>query len=280
MQVTVLGATGFIGKHVTAALRARGDEVRTASLREPAAAAAAAAGSDAVINLAGEPLAQRWTSAVKQRIRSSRAHEPADFLRALARFGSPPRTYVTASAIGYYGTSNDASFTESSPPGSDFLAEVCVEWEQVAQDAREFATRVACVRTGLALGADGGALEKILPLFKAGTGGRVGSGKQWHSWIHIRDLVTVYLLALDTLDGPVNATAPYPVRNEEFTHALARAVHRPAALPVPAFALKMMLGEGATILLEGQRVLPKRLLDDGFAFRFQTFEEAIADIVS
>jgi len=280
MRIAVFGASGFIGSHLVAALQARGDEVRTASMREPHAAAAAAGGMDAVVNLAGEPIAQRWSSDVKHRIRESRTTTPAKFFEALAHIDPKPQTYISASAIGYYGTSEEGTFTESSPPGMDFLAQVCVELENVAQRGRDYGMRVACVRSGLALGRDGGVFAKILPIFKTGTGGRLGTGKQWYSWIHIDDLVGIYLLAIDRLDGAINGTAPNPVRNNEFTETLGKTLHRPAALPVPSFALKMMLGEGAEMALQGQRVLPERAQAEGFTFKYPTLDAAFANLVS
>lgn len=279
MRVVIFGASGFVGKHLALALRTRGDDVRTASMRDAQAAADAARGCDAVVNLAGEPVAQRWNDETKRHILESRTLAPAAFLERLKASDNLPHAYISASAVGYYGTSLTETFTEESAPGSGFLAEVCVQWERVAQSARQLGIRVACVRTGVALGSDGGALEKILPIFKTGAGGKIASGKQWFSWIHIDDLVGMYVFALDQIQGSLNATAPNPVRNEDFTHALAAALHRPAFFPVPSFALKAMLGEGADTLTEGQRVLPARATAAGFAFRFPTVESALAQIV-
>jgi uncharacterized protein (TIGR01777 family) len=278
VNVTVLGASGFVGKHLVAALRARGDAVRTASLRDPGVAAAACAGAGAVVNLAGENVAQRWTPAVKERIRSSRVDAPRALVQALAKLDDPPKAYVSASAIGYYGTSEDDTFDETSGPGRDFLAGVCTEWEAEAQRAEAFGARVALVRTGLALGTDGGALAKLLPLFKLGAGGVVASGRQWYSWIHIADLVGIYLAAVDGFAGPLDGTAPNPVRNAEFTKSFARALHRPALFPVPGFALQLVLGEGALVVAEGQRVLPARTTSLGYRFRFETIDAAFADL--
>lgn len=279
MIVGVSGAGGFIGTHLCAALRARGDNVVETSLRKPDDAASKASGCDAFINLSGEPLGQRWNDRVKREILASRTDTPRRFLDALAGMARKPSIYVSASAVGYYGTSETATFTESDPPGNDFLAHVCVEWERVAQRASQLDMRVASVRAGLVLGTDGGALAKLLPVFKAGTGGRVGSGRQWYSWIHIDDAVGIYLLALDGLTGAINATAPAPVTNAEFTESLARALHRPAALPAPAFMLKLALGEGATIVLDGQRVLPERALREGYSFKFPSLDVALTDIL-
>ena len=187
MIVTVLGASGFIGRALVTVLRERGDDVRAVSLRDPARAAAAADGSDVVVNLAGAPVVGRWTEARKRSIESSRVDLPRAFLTALERAERRPAAYVSASAVGYYGNSRTATFTETSPPGDDFLARVCVAWEREAKRAAELGMRVAILRTGLVLGRDGGALGKLLPLFRAGLGGPVASGDQWNSWIHLDD---------------------------------------------------------------------------------------------
>lgn len=275
MRVAVFGASGFIGRHLVAALRARGDEVVTGSLRNAAEAATLGAECSAIINLAGEPVAQRWTEGAKQKISESRTALPHAFMDALVGHTAKPQTYVSASAIGYYGSSESETFTESSPAGADFLARVCTQWEAEASRGQELGMRVAFIRTGLVLGADGGPLKSIVPPFKAGVGGRLASGKQWHSWIHIDDVVAIYLMALDHGEGAYNATAPNPVRNTEFTKAIARALHRPAFLPVPAAAIKAVLGEGASVVTEGQRVLPQRLLAEGFAFKYPLLEPAL-----
>lgn len=280
MRVAVLGATGFIGRHLVSALQARGDEAVAVSLRDPGVAAALSSECDAIVNLAGEPVAQRWTEESKALIRSSRVDAPRALLAELRSSETRPKAYVSASAIGYYGTSETATFTESSPPGSDFLARVCVEWETVAQSAAELGMRVAILRTGIALGADGGALERILPPFKMGAGGRVASGRQWYSWIHIDDVVALYLHALDGASGIYNATAPEPVTNNEFTKQLAKAVRKPAFLPAPMLAIKALLGEGASVVAEGQRVLPQRALAEGFAFRYPTLAPALDSILN
>ena len=279
MKVTILGASGFIGRALSAALAARGDDVRPASLRDPARAAAASAGSDAVVNVAGATLAARWTAARKREIARSRTELPHAYLDALAHVEPRPRVYVSASAVGYYGSSLEATFDESSPPGSDFLAGVCAAWEHEAQRARELGMRVAIVRTGLALGRGGGALAKLLPLFRLGLGGVVASGDQWYSWIHLDDLVALYLLAIDRFDGPLNATAPLPVTNREFTRTLGRVLHRPTPFPVPAFALRLVLGAGETVLTTGQRVVPEAALAAGFTFRYPALEPALAALL-
>ncbi len=280
MRVSVFGASGFIGRHLVPALRARGDDVVISSLRDPARAAEASADCSAIINLAGEPVAQRWTQEVKQKIEQSRTALPHAFMDALATHSTKPLAYVSASAIGYYGSSETQTFTENSPAGTDFLAGVCARWEEEAFRGKELGMRVACIRTGLVLGADGGALKIILPPFKAGIGGRLASGKQWHSWIHIDDVVSIYLMAVDRGEGPLNATSPTPLRNNEFTKAIARALHRPAFVPVPAAAIRAVLGEGASAVTEGQRVLPERLLADGFAFKYPLLEPALKAVLA
>jgi uncharacterized protein (TIGR01777 family) len=279
MRVTILGASGFIGRHLTAALRKRGDEVISASLRDPQAAATAAAGSDAIVNLAGASVSERWTDAHKREIERSRTTLPHALLDALAKLEHKPARYVSASAIGYYGTSETATFTEASPPGNDFLAGVCVGWETEALRARDLGMRVAIVRTGLVLGADGGALAKLLPLYKLGLGGIVASGKQWYSWIALADQIGIYLHAIDGASGVLNATAPNPVTNADFTQKLAAAVHRPAFFPVPSFALSIILGEGALVVTDGQRVLPEHTIASGYRFQFEALDVALANIL-
>jgi uncharacterized protein (TIGR01777 family) len=278
MKITIAGASGFIGRHLTDALRARGDEVVPTSLRDPAAAARACEGAHVVVNLAGEPVAQRWTPEAKEKIRSSRVESGAAFIDALATLANKPTAYVSASAIGYYGRSEDATFDESSPAGNDFLAGVCVAWEATADRASALGMRVSKVRTGLVLGKDGGALPKLLPLFRLGAGGIVASGRQWYSWIAIDDLVGIYLHAIDGTDGVLDGTAPAPVRNAEFTRVLAAALHRPALFPAPAFAVGLVLGEGAVVVTEGQRVLPTRTTATGYVFRYATLDAALAGL--
>jgi len=280
MRILLVGGTGFIGRHLHGALLARGDEVVLASMREPAAAAERAAGCEVVVNLAGEPIAQRWNTAVKARLVSSRVAATTAFLAALRNVKPRPRAFIAASAVGYYGTSESATFEEGSPPGSDFLGHLCADWERSSLEAQSLGMRVALIRTGLVLGLDGGALAKLLPIFKLGLGGRIGSGRQWLSWIHIEDQIAIYIAAIDGAEGPINATAPEPVTNATFTSTLAAALHRPALFPVPAFALKAILGEGASILLEGQRVLPSRTTALGYRFRFPILADALNALLS
>ncbi|HEY5257442.1 MAG TPA: TIGR01777 family oxidoreductase [Candidatus Baltobacteraceae bacterium] len=280
MRVLVVGASGFIGKHLVAALSARGDDVGTASLRDPEAAARMADGYDAIVNLAGSNVAQKWTKESKREMLESRTEAPRRFIIALGGLQHHPRAYVSASAVGYYGMSESATFVESSPPGDDFLADICVRWEAEARRAQDLGLRVAIVRTGIALGRDGGALAKIVPPFSAGLGGKIGTGKQWFSWVHVDDVVGIYLLALDGADGTLNASAPHPVTNAEFTKALGSLLHRPTLLPTPTFALRAMLGEGIVAVTQGQRVLPKRTQALGYAFKYPKLEGALQEILS
>lgn len=280
MRVTVLGASGFIGRRLVAALRARGDDVVEFSLRDPEAAAAASAGSDAVVNLAGAPISARWTPATKAALKSTRVELPRRYLAALTGVAERPKVYVSASAVGYYGTSRSATFVETSPPGDDFLAAICVAWEAEADTAGALGMRVTKLRTGLVLGSEGGALAQLFPVFRLGLGGPVGDGGQWYSWIHADDAVGVMLHAIDGTDGVLNAVAPTPVTNREFSRALGRAVHRPAFLPTPAFATRLLMGEGAMLVNEGQRVLPQRTLATGYVFRHPDLEEALSSLLA
>jgi uncharacterized protein len=279
VKLLVLGASGFVGKHLCAALTQRGDQVLSGSLRDPLAAANAATGCDAIVNLAGEPIAQRWSASVKRRIDDSRVEAPRRFLEALRERERRCTVYVSASAIGYYGTSETETFVEESPAGNDFLARVCVGWERVAMRAGELGMRVAIVRTGVALGSDGGALAKMLPPFRAGLGGIIGTGRQWFSWIHIEDVVRIYLMAIDNVEGVLNASAPNPVTNADFTNELGAALKRPARLPVPTLVLRAMLGEGAEMLLQGQRVLPRRTEELGYRFISPQLRDALASLL-
>lgn len=276
MKITITGASGFVGRALAGRLVAAGHSVQPLKLRESAAAPAA----DAVIHLAGEPVAQRWTAEAKRRIRASRAEGTRKLVDSLAQLSPRPATLISASAVGIYGSRGDVILTESSAPGSGFLAEVCVEWERAAGIANALGIRVVNVRIGLVLG-HGGALARMLPAFKLGAGGRLGSGEQWMSWIHLDDLTALVEFALSetSLRGPVNATSPNPVTNAEFTRKLAAALHRPAFAAVPAFALKLMFGEMAGVLLDSQRVLPKAAEAAGFRFRYPDLAPALADLL-
>ena len=290
------GATGRIGSHVVAALKARGDEVTVLS-RDPDRASeklgveaagwdpdtegaplTALAGRDGVIHLAGEDVAQRWSKDAKARILDSRERGTRNLVHGIFDAEPRPGVFVCASASGYYGKRGDEPVDETQPPGRDWLAEVCVRWENQA-DTAKLGARVVRVRTGIVLDAEGGALAKMLPPFKAGIGGPIGGGKQYMPWIHLDDLVGIYLAALDSPDfsGAINASAPNPVTNKEFSHALGRALHRPAVAPVPGFTIKAMYGEMAQIVLTGVRMVPGRAAELGYEFRHPELDEALRD---
>jgi len=297
MKITVTGATGLIGVRLVRALRERGDAVTVLS-RDPSGAAArlgveavgwdpvagpapevALSGRDAVVHLAGEPVAQRWSDDVKRRIHVSREIGTRNLVDGIAAAAQRPTVLVSSSAVGYYGKRGDERVPESTPPGSDFLANVCVAWEREARRAETLGVRVALVRTGVVLDADGGALAKMLLPFKLGLGGPVAGGHQYMPWIHADDLVALYLAALDGDDwrGPLNAAAPEPVTNAAFSKALGRALRRPAVAPVPGFAVKLLYGEMAEIVTEGQRAVPERPLALGFTFAHPDLDEALRE---
>ena len=279
MKVAITGASGFIGKAVGQRLRASGHEVTGISLRTPPSPEIFE-GREAVVNLAGEPVAQRWTAAARERIMNSRIQGTRSLVNAFR--AKPPQVLVSASAVGYYGSRGDEILTEDSPPAGDFLGQVAVAWEKEARAAEQFGVRVVTPRIGVVLGRSGGALPKMALPFRFGVGGRVGTGKQWTSWIALEDLVSLIEFAITspTLRGPVNAVAPHPVTNAEFTRELAAALHRPAIFPVPALALEMIFGEMSQVLLGGQRVLPEAALRAGFQFRFTEVGDALRQILT
>jgi uncharacterized protein (TIGR01777 family) len=275
--VALTGARGFIGSALAARLQAGGHVVRAISLRS-GLRASDFADCDAVVNLAGEPVAQRWTKEARRRIRESRIEGTRALVAALREH--PPSTLVNASAIGYYGSRGDEILTESSAPAADFLGQLAVEWENEARAAEAFGTRVVLPRFGVVLGRGGGALARLLPVFRLGIGGRLGSGRQWMSWIHLDDATALleFAIVLPRLSGPVNAVAPAPVTNAEFARALGRALHRPAIFPVPAFVLRLLYGEMAGTILGSQRVLPEAAQRAGFTFRYPALEAALRQI--
>jgi uncharacterized protein len=297
MKITISGASGLIGRRLMKSLAAEGHSLHVLSRHagtnlpagvklsswDPARAeppADSLRDADAVIHLAGEPVAQRWSDEVKRKIRESRVEGTSNLVQALAKLNTRPKTLVCASAIGYYGSRGDETLTESSAPGNDFLAEVCQAWEKAAQDAESLGMRVVRVRTGVVLDPRGGALPRMLPPFKLGVGGKVGSGRQWMSWIHIEDLAGIFQFALTgPVAGPVNGTAPNPVTNAEFTRALGAALKRPTIFPMPAMALQVLFGEMAGIVLASERVLPKAAEAAGYRFRFPHVGAALADLL-
>jgi len=295
--VTLTGATGLVGRRLIAALDARGDVItvlsrdperarevlgadRDAVAWEPEAGPAPAdalAGRDGVVHLAGEKVDQRWTAASKERILRSRELGTRNLVAGLSTANPRPRVLVSSSAVGYYGPRGDEPVDEQTAPGSDFLAGVCRAWEREADAAAQLELRVVKVRTGVVLDADGGALSKMLPPFKLGVGGPVAGGAQYLPWIHVDDLVGIYLAALDGQEwrGPVNGTAPEPVTNKAFSKALGRALGRPAFAPVPAAAIKLLYGEMAEIVTTGQRAVPRRTQALGFAYAHPDLDEAL-----
>jgi uncharacterized protein (TIGR01777 family) len=293
MRVTVTGGGGLIGSCLVEMLRARGDEVtilsRSATAGSTAwdptatpAPAQALAGRDAVVHLAGEPIAQRWTRAVRNAIATSRTRGTANLLAGMEAAEQRPHILVSASAVGYYGNRGAERLTEDSAAGDGYLASVCVAWEREALAARDLGLRVCVLRTGVVLDRRGGALAKMLPPFRLGVGGPVAGGRQYISWIGVGDLARMYIAALDDerYDGPFNATAPEPVTNAVFSKALGRALHRPAFMPVPQAALKALYGEMAEIVTDSQNAVPARALALGHTFEHPGLSEALDEALS
>jgi uncharacterized protein (TIGR01777 family) len=286
MRVLITGASGPIGAALLPSLRDDGIEVVRTS-RRPAAAFAGervipwdpmqslasetVSGMDAVVHLAGESIVGRWNAAKKQAIRESRVAGMTNLVRAIAAAAVKPRVLIGASAVGYYGDRGDEILRETSPPGTGFLPEVCLDYEAASKPASAAGIRTVLLRIGIVLSPKGGALGKMLLPFKMGLGGKLGSGNQWMSWIDVEDLVGAikHAMATESLAGPVDGVAPNPVTNVEFTRTLASVLHRPAIFPVPAFALRLAMGEMAdALLLASERVVPDRLLSSGYSFRF------------
>jgi hypothetical protein len=291
MRLAITGASGLIGRPLVEALRARGDDVTILSrdpqrgvtwdpLSEPAPHEALA-GRDAVIHLAGENVAQRWTDSAKRSIRESRVIGTQALLDGLRAADPRPAALISASAVGYYGDRADEVLDESSDPGTDWLAGVCVDWEAAAREAAALGMRVCSLRTGVVLSPHGGALAKMLPPFRAGLGGPVAGGDQYVPWIHLDDIVGLYLAAVDHPEwtGPVNATGPSPATNRDFSKALGRALHRPAIALVPRLAVKLLFGEMAEIVTGGQRAVPTRAAELGYDFRHPELDAALDDVL-
>jgi uncharacterized protein len=301
MKIAIAGATGFVGSRLVEQLQAQGHQIviltrspQQASNRFPQAEVVgynplksgewqtAISGCDAVINLAGEPIAEkRWTPAQKRVMLESRKIGTEKIVEAIAQATVKPPVLINASAIGYYGTSETSKFDETSPAGTDFLAQVCTEWETAAQAASASGTRVVILRLGIVLGENGGALGKMLAPFSAFVGGPIGSGKQWFSWIHRDDVVKLMIAAVTDaqMQGVYNATAPNPVTMTTFAQTLGTVMSRPSWLPVPNFALEALLGEGAIVVLQGQQVIPTQTLAQGFEFQYPTLQPALAAIL-
>jgi uncharacterized protein (TIGR01777 family) len=295
VTIVIAGGSGFLGRKLAGRLEKEGHDVITLS-RSPSGARNQISwvpdgnagalpqhldGVDAVVNLAGENVAdKRWTAARKAALRDSRILSTRTLVRALAACAHAPRAFISASAVGYYGAHGDEAVTESTPAGSDFLARLCVDWEAEAGTLRSEATRLAIVRTGLPLDGGGGALGKMLLPFKLGLGATLGPGDQYMPWIHIDDwtAMVAWIIRNDRAAGVFNATAPAPVTNRVFTHTLGRVLHRPAILRAPAFAMHLLLGEMASMLLHGQRVLPAASEQRGFRFKHRDLEPALASL--
>jgi uncharacterized protein len=276
--VALTGARGFVGSALTELLQNQGHQT-TALPRRPGPADVE--GADAVVHLAGEPVAQRWSDEVKRRIRDSRVLGTRHLVESIKSLETKPKVVLCASATGYYGHRGDEVLTEESGAGEGFLAETCREWENEAKALETLGVRVVLVRIGIVLGRGGGALAKMLPPFRLGVGGRLSDGKQWMSWIHREDLTRLMVWALEREDlrGAVNGTAPGAVTNAQFTSVLGRVLHRPAVFPVPEFALKLVFGEMARVLLESQRVKPEVAETKGFVFNFRDLEPALQDLL-
>jgi len=302
MRILVSGSTGFLGTELVETLEQQGHAVgrlmrpgtarKSTARADPQAVqwdpvagqfdAAVAEGAEALIHLAGASIAGgRWNASRKELLRTSRIDATRHLIGALAKLRRPPRVIVAASAIGYYGNRSDETLTEASAPGNDFLAVACQEWEAEAARGAEFGARVVSLRFGIILAAHGGALPRMALPFKLGAGGRLGDGRQWMSWLTLRETVRIIQFALtnSVLAGPVNAVTPNPIRNSEFTRVLAKTLHRPAVFPAPAFALRMALGEMAdALLLISQKVIPSKLADSGYAFLQPSLATALADM--
>ncbi|MBA3748186.1 MAG: TIGR01777 family protein [Solirubrobacterales bacterium] len=300
MRVTLSGATGYVGRQLVAVLKARGDELTVLSrdaerareqlgveahawdVQAGPAPAEALSGRDVVVHLSGEPVSQRWNDAVKRRIRDSREHGTRQLVAGIAAASPRPARLVCASACAFYGQHGNELVDETSPPGRDWLADVCVRWEREADVAAQHGIGVVKVRTGITLDAGYGALASMLTPFKLGVGGPLAGGRQYVPWIHRHDLIGMYLALIDAADfsGPINASAPKSVTNRELSRALGRALHRPAVVPVPGLAAKLMVGDVAKYAITGVRMVPGRADELGYAFRFPEIDAALADVLA
>ncbi len=298
MDFLITGATGFLGRRLVQHLLSGGHTVnylarkRSSILDSRASFHCWNAGDrpplnsiprfDAIIHLAGEPIAQRWTSEIKHRIYDSRLDGTRELVAAIAELKHRPSVLVSASAVGYYGHRGDEVLTETSAPGTGFLADLCVQWENEALRAQEIGVGVVPIRIATVLGPEGGALKKMLVPFRLGIGGKFGNGKQWMPWIHVDDLVRLLVFAATTpsVMGPLNGSSPHPVTNAQFTRALGRALRRPAILPIPKFALKLALGEMAEFLFASLKVIPEATEQAGFQFEHPEIDEALRDLLN
>jgi len=286
MRLGITGASGFIGRRAAELAAARGWEVvpfsrhprDTRTRRFLPGEPADVDGLDAVLHLAGEPVVGRWTADKRRRIMESRVLGTRSIVEGIARAKLPPSVLISGSAIGFYGDTGDREVDEKAPPGRGFLADVCRVWEAEANRAQT--SRVVLLRTGFVIGRGGGAMQKILPVFRCGLGGRLGSGRQWMSCVHVDDVAGMALWAAEnqTIAGPLNAVMPSPVTNAEFTRAVSRAVHRPAVLPAPAFVLRLVLGRMASMLLDSSRVRPAVPENLGYCYDFSNVTDAVDEV--
>lgn len=301
MNILITGATGLIGAKLCRMLAGEGHKIIALSRSPKKAAELAVAethkwepeagppppesleGVDAIIHLAGEPVvARRWSDAQKKRIRNSRVISTRNLVAGMSSADKKPSVFVCASAVGFYGDRGDEQLPESAAPGQDFLSNVCREWEREAARAIEASIRTVQVRIGVVLSTEGGALKRMLPAFKFGVAGKLGSGQQWFPWIHLADITGIFRHAILTssLEGPINGVAPASVTNAEFTNELGRALHRPAFLPVPALALRLLMGEMADVLLMSQRAIPQVALETGYSFEYANLAAALDDLLA
>lgn len=299
MKIFMTGGTGFVGTFLAKRFIAEGhsvtiltNETRAATLNmdglcylegnptEPGNWQANVSAYDVIINLAGASIFSRWTKEQKNILRSSRLLTTRNLVESLPQ-NARHITFFSTSAVGYYGFHDDEELTETSPAGTDFLARLAEDWEREALKAQQKGARVMITRFGIVLGKNGGALGQMIPLFKFFLGGPLGSGRQWFSWIHMHDLAEafVFLLEKKEISGAINVCSPQPVRNKELGQALGKVLHRPAVMPAPGFMIRLILGEFGSVLLEGQRVIPRRLLDAGFQFKYPQIDEALKNII-
>jgi uncharacterized protein (TIGR01777 family) len=293
MKILVTGSTGFIGTPLVAKLRQSGHDVVSLARSSGVPGLqwdplrreidlSRLENFDAVIHLAGESINGKWSRVKKNEIKRSRKEGTAFLVESLLKTKNPPKIFISASAIGYYGDRDDEILNEESLPGNDFLADVCKDWERAAKPLEEKGIRVVYIRNGLVLHPKGGALKELLLPFKFGLGGAVGSGRQWWSWIALNDLLAIYEYALmhETVSGAVNGVAPNTVTNKQFVKTLGKVMRRPAILPLPAFAISLIFGEmGRTLLLKSQRVIPKKITDAGFTFQYDDLEKALIQLL-
>jgi uncharacterized protein (TIGR01777 family) len=301
MEVFVTGGTGFVGSNLVSRLRAQGHGVTVLSRSkaavdrfgegtsvvqgdptQPGSWQESVKGHDCIINLAGTSLFSRWTPERKREIRDSRISTTRNLVDAIEPAGERAVTLFSTSAVGYYGFCGDEELTEKSPPGDDFLARIAIEWETEALKAEEKGVRVVVTRFGIVLGERGGALSQMISIFRKYLGGPLGSGNQWFSWIHMDDLLGAFSFLMDQreISGPVNLTSPNPIRNRDLAKAIGKALRRPSFLPAPGFMLRLILGEFGSVLLRGQRVIPKKLLDNGYVFLYPEIDGALGSLIA